>query len=105
MKSFYTDSYLYEPNEVVPRWAAASAAPWRSPGRVIPGAGIRRLLEVGQLLPPLAGLAWSAPGVVESHQPFEGFPHAARGVEIGRQAGLALEEALVGSKQERLGIR
>ena len=45
-----------------------------------------RLLERGQFLFPLRGLSGFAPGVVELHQPFEGFRDPARGVEI-RGAG------------------
>jgi hypothetical protein len=47
------------------------------------------LLKFGQFLFPLGGWGGFAPGVVKLHQPFEGFRDPARGVEIGRQAGLA----------------
>jgi hypothetical protein len=38
------------------------------------------LLERGQFLFPLGGLGEFAPGVVELHQPFEGFRDPARGI-------------------------
>ena len=59
------------------------------------------LLERGQFLFPLGGWGGFAPGVVELHQPFEGFRDPARGVEMRGQAGLALLEYLIGLEQER----
>ena len=62
------------------------------------------LLERGQFLFPLRGLGGFAPGVVELHQPFEGFRDPARGVEIRGQAGLVLLESLAALEQERFGV-
>jgi hypothetical protein len=62
------------------------------------------LLERGQFLFPLGGFRRFAPGVVELHQPFEGFRDPARGVEIRGQAGLALLESLATLEQERFGV-
>ena len=95
--------------------AATSARSWSAPvlwrfGTAL-GSGswllldrFRGLLEVGQFLFPVGGLGGFGPGVVELHQPFEGFRDAARGVENGRQAGLALNEAFVALPQQRFGF-
>ncbi len=62
------------------------------------------LLERGQPLFPLGGMGGFAPGVVELHQPFEGFRDPARSVEIRGQAGLALLESFAALKEERFGF-
>ena len=67
-------------------------------------AGFAGLLERGQFLSPLGGLGGLAPGVVELHQPFEGFRDPARGGEMRGQAGLVLLESLVALAQEPFGV-
>ena len=62
------------------------------------------MLELGQFLFPFGGLSGFAPGLVDLHQPFEGFRDPARGVENGRQAGLALLESLIALEQEQFGF-
>src|SRR2546428_2037027 len=62
------------------------------------------LLKLRELLFPLGGLGGFAPGVVELHQPFEGFRDPARDVEIRGQAGLALSEAFIALPQQPFGF-
>ena len=91
--------------------AAKSARSWNTPVLWRFGTGrdldswlllLRRfggLLELGQFLFPLGSLDGLAPGVVELHEPFEGFRDPARGVENRGQAGLALLESLIALEQ------
>src|SRR5262245_4309754 len=55
-----------------------------------------------ELLPPLTGLVWLAPGVVELHQRLQGFSQA--DLAGRRNLRLAPFHPLVAGSQERLGV-